>query len=249
MNPTFFDRVFYIAIVVSTAVVFGVVFSVHGGLRTPSENANKKPQDVLPHVSYSDVPPAHRAFEAITELSKQNILQGYPDRTFRPDVTANRAEAIKMLLQISPMERNDVDEVFQKYVRNNMDLPYFLFPDVKTTDWFAPYLYKAYQLGLVGGTPNGNFEAGRPIMLSEFLKMLFVLEREEIAKDDEALSPFEGVDAYMWYTSYFARAKDIGLLPLKEGEDVNPSEQMTRGKIAEVLNAYLQLRINPVKKK
>ena len=183
MNPTFFDRIFYVAIVVSTAVVFGIVFSVHGGLR-PQNKVDIDTQKNVPHVSYEDVPPSHPSFEAISELSKQNILQGYPDRTYRPDVASNRIEAIKILLQISPMENNDINEVFQKYIKSDFDMSYFLFPDVKATDWYAPTLYRAYQLGLVKGSPDGNFEAGRPIMLSEFLKMLFVMEREVIAKDD-----------------------------------------------------------------
>ncbi len=241
MNQTFLDRIFYASIVIATTLVFGIVWLVREEIKAPAPEA---PPIVEKTVVFEDVAPDHPASEAIYDLSRQGILQGYADRTFRPDEQANRAESIKILLQINPFERGDVFEQYARYQEEEKLEPkgYFIYPDITPDSWFAPYLLKAVRLGLVSGNPNGNFEAGRPIMLSEFLKMLFVLEREQIAKDDEKEQPFDSVEPFMWYTSYFVRAKDIGLLPLAEGELVNPSEQLTRGRIAQIIHRYFQLR-------
>ena len=46
---------------------------------------------------YTDVPATHWAAESITACSAEGILGGYPDGAFRPDVTLNVGEYLKML--------------------------------------------------------------------------------------------------------------------------------------------------------
>ena len=52
--------------------------------------------------SFSDVPPDHDAYEAVEFLKTQNIIGGYPDGTFKPDRTVNRAEAAKIIAAPPP---------------------------------------------------------------------------------------------------------------------------------------------------
>jgi len=229
----------YAGFVVIATISFGVLINIQHSIR--ADLPVDEETDLGRYVAFTDVPPEHPAHEAIYALTKQGVVHGYPDKTFAPDKVSNRAETIKTLLQISPMESNDIHELYHRYVEKEIDMQFFIFPDIDKDSWFAPYILKAVRLGLVKGNPTGNFEAGRPVTLAEFLKMLFVLEREQIANDDEILQPFEKVDAFMWYTPYFVRAKNIDLLPVR-GEEVNPSEELTRGRIAEIIYRYFQLR-------
>lgn len=50
--------------------------------------------------AYSDIEESYWGYEAITELTKKEILSGYPDGTFKPDNNMSRAEFITILIKI-----------------------------------------------------------------------------------------------------------------------------------------------------
>ena len=49
--------------------------------------------------AFSDVPSSYWAYAAISSLSSQGIVSGYPDGTYRPDNTITRAEFATMLVK------------------------------------------------------------------------------------------------------------------------------------------------------
>lgn len=240
------DVLFYGGIVLLGTIALGWVWYTNANLTatppSPDRPAELSALAPTPVQTFTDVPADSPAFTAIMQLVRQGIIQGYQDRTFRPDTPTNRSEALKALLKSSPLESGDIQESFQTYVSHEKDLPYVVFPDVKVTDWFAPYVFKGYSIGVIAGNPTGNYEAYRPIMLSEFLKMLLVMERENILEDDAKETPFDQVPAHAWYTAYFVRAKQIGLLPLDDQDQVNPSAELTRGYMTRLLYKYMQMR-------
>lgn len=191
---------------------------------------------------FSDVSAESREFPAVMQLVRQGVIQGYQDQTFRPEGLTNRSEALKALLRSSPIESGDIIQAYQNYIAREQELPYIVFPDVRVEDWFAPYVFKGYSIGVIDGNPTGNYEAYRPIMLSEFLKMLLVMERENIIMDDAKEAPFEQVPPHAWYTAYFVRAKELDLLPLDEADVVNPSAELTRGYMTRLLYKYMLMR-------
>lgn len=247
MQPyKFSDVLFYAGIVLVATVALGWVWVTNTNLsatppvtEAPQNNAALGAEPVQ---IFSDVSPDSPLFAAVTSLVRQGIIQGYQDRTFRPESPTNRSEALKALLKSSPLENGDIQESFQTYVAREKDLPYVVFPDVTPTEWFAPYVFKGYSIGIIEGNPTGKYEAYRPIMLSEFLKMLLVMERENIIGDDGKEVPFAQVPAHAWYTPYFVRAKEMGLLPLDDHDEVNPSQELTRGYMTQLLYKYMQLR-------
>lgn len=240
------DILFYAGVVLVGTATLGWVWYTNAALSvtpdvpTPPAQISALTPDPTP--IFSDVSPKDPAFTAVMTLVRQGVIQGYQDRTFRPQELTNRSEALKALLKSSPIESGDIFESFQTYIAKEKDLPYVAFPDVKPTDWFAPYVFKGYTIGIVTGNPTGEYEAYRPIMLAEFLKMLLVMERENIIADDAREIPFEQVSAHAWYTPYFVRAKEIGLLPLDETDVVNPSAELTRGYMTRLLFKYMNLR-------
>lgn len=73
-------------------------------------------------------------------------VDGYPNGTFKPEQTVKKAEAIKILLN-----------------SQNIEIPASItsdpFNDIQTKDWFAPYIYKAKQLGILEET-GSTFSPG-----------------------------------------------------------------------------------------
>jgi hypothetical protein len=55
-------------------------------------------------VSWPDVKKDHWANEAITILSSNDLIEGYPDGTFRPDTPIKRAEFAALLVRVLTME-------------------------------------------------------------------------------------------------------------------------------------------------
>lgn len=89
----------------------------------------------------------------------QAIVNGYPDSTFRPANTVNRAEFLKMLL--TAMDA-DVDMVVTRDV----------YDDVKKDDWFAPYVAYAKEKNLIVHR-NGEFLPEEGMTRAEVAELIY----------------------------------------------------------------------------
>lgn len=70
----------------------------------------------------------------VCAAKRLNWISGYSDGSFKPSNTVNRAEAIKMIVSS---------------LTDDMDSTAALPVDVSEDDWFAPYVRKAVELGIV----------------------------------------------------------------------------------------------------
>ncbi|MFN7160036.1 MAG: S-layer homology domain-containing protein [Candidatus Gracilibacteria bacterium] len=228
---------FYIAVGILALSFIGLAVYINNSLVARPDTGNSAIQAV-----FLDVPTDAPYAKAVFELKKQGILQGYPDNTFRPEKIASRVEALKMLLESSALERSDVIPSYERYMENEKVGDFIVFNDIPKDSWFAPYILKASRLNMISGNPDGAFVATKPVNYSEFLKMMLLLERDSISEDEGKTSPFPGVDPNQWYTPYFARAKALKLLPIDGETEMNPSEELSRGKIAMLLYTARVLR-------
>ncbi len=90
------------------------------------------------------------------------IVQGYPTGMFLPDAQINRAEALKILMLASQL----------KATQETLAQP-LSFADVKTDDWFTPYVRLAVWAEIVSGYDDGTFKPDRAISRSEAAKMIY----------------------------------------------------------------------------
>ena len=174
--------------------------------------------------NFDDVAKSHRNRNAISYLHDRKIIQGYPDGSFKPNQTVNRAELLKILIE-GAWEMTPPEDEY-----NNC------FPDV-TDQWFAKYVCFAKENGIVEGYPDGTFKPEQTVNKVEALKMLFitmaVLLPEEV--DEE---PFEDVNTDEWFSPYVYKAKKLGLLE-ETGSTFSPGGGMKRGGICENLYRLL----------
>lgn len=136
--------------------------------------------------AFPDVPSAYEFYRPIQYLQTTGVLQGYPDGTFRPTGTINRAEFLKILVT----------------GRNIEPLPDFFrecFPDV-VDQWYAPYVCYARQAGWVDGYPDGTFGPERPVTFAEALKMLSNVRGYPKAPEEEMRK--RGIDPTAWFAPY-----------------------------------------------
>ncbi len=84
----------------------------------------------------------------IEALFAQQIIQGFPDGTFRPDAPVTRAEFAAMISKAFP---------------NPAVRPGINFNDVPNSFWGYNAIQAAYQSGFLQGFPNGDFLPGQNI--------------------------------------------------------------------------------------
>ena len=102
--------------------------------------------------NFSDVSADKWYNNAVSTLSRMGVIGGYADGTFRPDAPISRAEFAKIAVS---------------FTQNNGSTTYNYFTDVKTTDWFAPYVTAAKDTGLIEGYSDGSFKPESKITRAE----------------------------------------------------------------------------------
>ncbi|MBN2087697.1 septal ring lytic transglycosylase RlpA family protein [Candidatus Peregrinibacteria bacterium] len=177
-------------------------------------------------VVFSDITSSHPNYEAIMYLQENGIVEGYSDNTFRPEKLVNRAEALKIILLGSNIL---VPEIAEQEI----------FPDVMHGSWYAKYVTKAKNLGIVSGDGDtGMFRPGDTVNLAEALKML--LETNDIQTEFPDENPHPDVPSDAWFAPYFGYAESISLLDQTSSQNVNPSLAINRGILAELMYRLAQ---------
>jgi len=165
----------------------------------------EKPQAEKVSATLKDVK-SHPYGEAIGYMLNKKIVQGYSDNTFRPDLSVNRAEFLKMLL-LAKVGGGGVGEEMR------------CFKDV-TTGWYAPYVCYAKKNGVISGYKDGTFKPSRTIGFAEAAKMVAELY---------------GMDAPAggnWYEGYVKALQKKKSIPPSV---TTPDKALTRGEVAELL--------------
>lgn len=173
--------------------------------------------------AFSDVPQTHPNYQAINYMERTGIIQGYDDNTFRPDQNVVRAEAVKIIL--APL--------YESFDTVGEDP----FPDVSTEEWFAPFVKKAKDEGVISGDgETGNFVGSRNVNLAEFLKMLTLAYQVDLS---EYQNPTEVIyddvqDLNQWYIPYLYYAAGTNLIHADQNNNINAADPLTRSEVAEI---------------
>lgn len=162
---------------------------------------------------YTDAPFTPAESAGISVLTSLKAINGYPDGTFRPNRTVNRAEFLKIVLasyakvRVSPSDAQSC------------------FPDVHQEDWFSQYVCLAKKRGMIAGYPDGTFKPDRPVNYAEALKILSELYHlVAYSADDEE-----------WYAGY-VRAAQITKTALPSS--IKYDRSLTRGQMARLAAAF-----------
>jgi len=180
---------------------------------------------------FTDVGFAHPNHNAIKFLYEQEIINGYPDNTFQPEKTINRAEALKIIFLSAGVTPKATDRL--SYV------------DVDISAWYIPYLREALNKQIATGYPDGSFKPGNNIKLVEALKMLLETHNVDLESVDPNDPLFLDAFATEWYATYLKFAKENDLLTVTNNK-VFPSKDLTRAEFAEIVYRLIRPDIQPI---
>ena len=136
---------------------------------TPTASAAPMPE-------FTDMAGSKWASEAVSALCRRKIINGYTDKTFRPQNRITREEFIVMAVKCAGLEQEEACN----------------FNDADENEWYYPYLAKAYAAKWIHGMADGSFGIGQNITRQDAAVILANLlsddteETENIQYSDES---------------------------------------------------------------
>lgn len=191
---------------------------------------------------FFDVPEDHPYADAIDFLTREGIVTGYENRSFRPENAINRAEFTKILMSVLYPDAYINDCIKNLPVTDDLVIPQFSFPDVAYDAWFAKSICAAWSNGIANGYPNGRFYPEEGVNFVEAAKMLSLgfgltgIELPELSHSDNL----------KWYTPYVEFLAAERAIP---ESIVQLNQPINRGEMAEMIYRLKDypLKPNPVK--
>jgi len=208
-----------VGLIAAVVVMAAFILSIPGALAQTVATTESGTQVVVN--GFSDVSRTHPNYTSISFLNLSGVIGGYSDGTFKPQNPINRAEVLKIILKGSGIE---ADIAFGQY-----------FPDVNSTDWFAPFVMKARALGFVKGNDlDGTFTPARQVNMAEFLKMLLLANNIDVSTfEGKAVVPNIPLDA--WYANYVNYAAALGIASRDADGNIDAGRAMTRGEVVNMM--------------
>jgi hypothetical protein len=174
---------------------------------------------------FADIPPERPYAEAILYLASGGVLRGYADGTFRPNQKVTRAEAVKIV--VAPLDASGSIAPATATV----------FSDIPDGVWYLPYAEAARsRLGIIDGPPKtSEFHGDRPVTKAEFLKILLLADRVDVAGTSADISVPLSTDVRSpddWFYPVLRTALALSVTMVDEHGQLSPGRELTRAEVA-----------------
>lgn len=184
---------------------------------------------------FSDITDETQYKSSIEWMQKNEIINGYPDGTFKPDKCVNRAEFLKMLFKIRQIDTDGSKAE--------------LFSDTPAEEWYAPFVRAARERKTIQGYADGRFRPDQCVSRAEAVKMAILeFNNDKIPPDldSPALTDAKDNTEDKWYYKHIDYALQAEIVGLKHATTIDqdkdlgmikfyPEEAMSRKEVAEML--------------
>ena len=178
--------------------------------------------------AFEDVPDGYWASCDINVLTDNNVIAGYPDRTFKPNLPISRAEMATLV--VKGFNLND-----------STSYDSHLFKDVPQSHWANRTIAKAVENGLMSGYPNNTFKPNQPITRAEAFSIMAkgINCPMDECKADEVLSQYsDGNTVPNWAKVPVAKVLETGgLAEFPSPDTIAPNKDASRAEIASMLES------------
>jgi hypothetical protein len=182
---------------------------------------------ILPSLAFADLAPEPDAFTdvqwgdegywEISALKEAGILEGYPDGSFEPDSSINRAEFAK-IVAIAAWDFDPEGVEFTSWLD---------FYDIEQNAWYTDYLHKLYDEDIIDGYPDGSFKPDDNVNFVEAAKMIVAAYDKSTGKDGDY-----NTHGGEWFEPYVDALNEIDAVP----ESITSNDQeITRLEMAQMI--------------
>lgn len=176
--------------------------------------------------AFEDVPDGFWASCDINKLTENNVIAGYPDRTYKPNLPVSRAEMATMV--VKGLNLND-----------NVTCPSNLFKDVPQSHWANKTIAKAVSNGLMAGYPNDLFKPNQPISRAEAFSIMAkgINCPMDDCKAETILGQYcDGDTVPTWAKVPVAKVLETGAISeFPNPKEIAPNKDASRAEIASML--------------
>ncbi len=176
--------------------------------------------------AFEDVPDGYWASCDINTLTDNNIIAGYPDRTFKPNLPVSRAEMATLVVKGFNLN-------------NDVTCPNKMFSDVPNNHWANKTIAKAVANGLMEGYPNNTFKPDLPISRAEAFTIMakgINCPMDECKAENVLKSYCDGNDVPNWAKIPVAKVLETGgISEFPNPNEIAPNKDASRAEIASML--------------
>ncbi len=178
--------------------------------------------------AFEDVPDGFWASCDINKLTENNVIAGYPDRTYKPNLPVSRAEMATMV--VKGLNLND-----------NVTCPSNMFKDVPQSHWANKTIAKAVSNGLMAGYPNNLFKPNQPISRAEAFSIMAkgINCPMDDCKAETILGQYcDGDTVPTWAKVPVAKVLETGAISdFPNPNEIAPNKDASRAEIASMLES------------
>lgn len=170
----------------------------------------------------------HWAASFVKKMAAKHITDGVDDAHYAPDRSVSRAEFATLAVRALDFRK--------PAITGNGG-----FSDVGAGQYYASFVAKASELGLVNGD-NGRFRPEDSLTREEAVAILVrMTEQRKPMSAAASAKPFsDSLDISEWAMPYVNKAQVLGLVEGKEGGVFDPKAKVTRAEIAKMLSFFVK---------
>lgn len=203
---------------------------------------NEIPRNPLfPAQKFCDVSAKDWYQSYVTDLSRNNITEGYKDGCFHPDSNVTRAEFTKMALLGAEKAGLSFPGNQSGTSKDFTDINY-------GNDWFAPFVDQAASNDLVKGFEDGTFHPNAPITRAEAVTILYNMSNRlkgvnVVDQPIESLIQFTDVGKNDWFLTPVTAAFHYGLINGVTADKFEPNRNLTRAEAAKIISKFMEVEM------
>ena len=181
---------------------------------TPADKKIPEDQTEL----FTDLAGFDWAKEYIEKLAEKKIVSGTGEKKFSPERTVTREEFVKLICAAFADGGSEY--------RNN-------FKDVSASDWFAPFVARGVEKGIVKGIAGDRFGTGLNITREDMAVMAFKASGLSQKGDSSSFSDFSEISEYA--RDAVAAMKEHGIITGRGNNEFAPKAYATRAEAAKII--------------
>ncbi|MGE7949264.1 S-layer homology domain-containing protein [Lysinibacillus sp. NPDC093688] len=165
---------------------------------------------------FTDVDPYSSHYDDILKLYTQGAIDGYADKTFRPNQSVTRGQAAKMLATVLKLDLKNVQDPYLK--------------DVPKSSEYYKYIAALQNAGIMSGYSNGTFMPNEVMTRGELAKILVLGFKFEVASNYN--NSFKDVTSQTSNAIYIQSLVDLKITEGTTSVTFSPHNAVTRGQFA-----------------